>query len=279
MRDYNRFRQANTSDAGLQRAWYHFSEPSAFVNACKEADVYFKPDQWHGAMDAVKALHLTLAGDNKRVAKCQALVDQFSSDCDLSRSYPTWNPDVCGAYPLVPEFLAGLPECMNRRIMVASDRAPVTLWVCVTSSGGIDADKCEARGIAIMALAMALSQTRAVSVRIFSGLSGQERNHLVSVELPQPFSLAQAAFILSSQAFSRGLTYGFLSNASGAGGGWPADVDHGKYSERCANWKKLLPIGEEDVVFPHIFMWDADIKNPIAYCKGVFEQIMKLDAE
>jgi hypothetical protein len=271
------FLQSSRSHTGLRRAWFHFPSPHDFVDACKDASVQFNARGWSGQLSSDEAYQYTLAGDDSRVEKCQALVDQFSNDCDLALSYPTWNPDVCGAYPLVPEFLAGLPECMMRRQMTDSDRAPVTLWVCVTSSGGIDAEECEARGIAIMALAMALSQTRAVNVRLFSGLDGPMRNHLVTVDLPQPFSLAQAAFILSSQSFSRGLTYKFLDNESGAGGGWPDDIHHGKYASRREDWKKLLPIGADDVVFPHIFMGDPDLVDPVGYCKGVFAEILKLD--
>jgi hypothetical protein len=256
-----------------------FASPLEFVEACRGAGVFFSRSDWKGGLDSSQALTLTEAGDESRVQRAQSLVDRFSNDVDLDLVYPTWNSDVCGSYPIVPNFLAGVPETMMRRQLEVSDRAPVTLWVCVTSSGGIETEQMEARGIAIMALAMALSQTRAINIRLFSGLSGPRQNHIVSVDLLQPFSLAQAAFMLSSQGFARGLTYDYLNRATNSGGGWPKSVTHGSYSERCQQWRALLPIGEQDIVFPHIFMGDPDIADPIGYCKSVFEKVVASTAE
>ena len=79
--------------------------------------------------------------------------------------------------------------------------------------------------------------------------------------------------MLSSQAFSRGLTYKYLNNATNSGGSWPSSVTHGYYADRCDQWRKLLPIESQDIVFPHIFMSDPDISNPVGYCKSVFEKV------
>jgi hypothetical protein len=269
------YASATTNDAS-RTIYKRFSSPLDFVHACQDAKVEFGSSGWRSDLSSEQALALTVHGDESRVVAAQALIDQFSSDVDLGQVYPTWSPDMVGSYPIVPNVLAGVPETMMRRVMETSERAPITIWVCVTSSGGVQALDMERRGIAIMALAMALSQTRAVNIRIFSGLGGHNYsgNHLVSVDLLQPLSLSQAAFMLSSQAFARGLTYKFLNNATGSGGTWPESVGHGPYQDRCQQWRKLLPIEPLDIVFPHIFMRDPDITDSIGYCKSIFEKIV-----
>jgi hypothetical protein len=279
MARYYRRRKTSASATAARASgtiYKRFSSPLDFVEACHDANVEFGSSEWRGNLHSQQAFALTVHGDEARVVAAQALIDQFSSDVDLGQVYPTWAPDVVGSYPIVPNVLAGVPETMMRRVMETSERAPITIWVCVTSSGGIQALDMERRGIAIMALALALSQTRAVNIRIFSGLGGPNHsgNHLVSVDLLQPLSLSQAAFMLSSQAFARGLTYRYLETATGSGGTWPASVGHGRYEDRCQQWRKLLPIEPLDIVFPHIFMSDRDITDPIGYCKSIFEKIV-----
>jgi hypothetical protein len=277
MARYNHYRKTNAKAERAEKTIYkRFSSPLDFVHACQDANVNFYGSDWKCNLSSEDALALTMHGDESRVAAAQALIDEFSNDVDLGQLYPVWTPDVVGSYPIVPNVLAGIPETMMRRVMETSERAPITIWVCVTSSGGIRALDMERRGIAIMALAMALSQTRAVNIRIFSALGGNNYsgNHLVSVDLLQPLSLSQAAFMLSSQAFARGLTYKYLNLATGSGDTWPASVGHGRYEDRCQQWRKLLPIESLDIVFPHIFMSDPDITNPIGYCKSIFEKIV-----
>lgn len=250
-----------------------FSSPEDFADMCERVGVHYEGSSWRSGESSSQALQLVRLGDDKRVEAAQAICDQFQNDIDLGQSWPQWEVDVCGSYPNVPNYLAGVPETMWRKQVVHSDRAPIVIWVCVTSSGGCDAEDLEKRGIAIQALAMALSVTRQVQIRIFSGLGGPRLDHIMSVDLPSPAVLSQAAFMLASQSFSRGLTYRFLEVATGSGGSWPRSVGHGDYAQRVADWKKLLPIADVDLVFPHVFFNDPDYINPIAYCKGIFDKV------
>jgi hypothetical protein len=124
-----------------------------------------------------------------------------------------------------------------------------------------------------MALAMALNVTRSVSITVFSGLSGG--NKVVTVELNAPYNLSQVAYMLSSQGFSRGLTYRYLMNAAGSGGGWPEAIGHGSRASRMDQWRALLSIPPDDIIFPHCFLVDVDLENPIQYCKGLFETMVE----
>lgn len=250
-----------------------FCSPEDFANMCEKVGVNYCANSWRSSESSKDALQLTRQGDDKRVQAAEAICDQFANDIDLGQSWPQWEPDVCGAYPIVANYLAGVPETMMRKQVIQSDRAPIVIWVCVTSSGGCDAEALEKRGIAIQALAMALSVTRQVQIRIFSGLSGPRQDHIMSVDLPNPAVLSQAAYMLASQSFSRGLTYKFLEVATGSGGGWPASVGHGTYAQRVADWKKLLPIADVDLVFPHVFFGDPDYQDPIKYCKQIFDKV------
>lgn len=263
-----------------RKVYHAFGSPEEFASACERVGVDFSASNWKSGESSETALSYVRNGDDKRVKQAEEICDQFNSEIDLGQSMPQWEVDVCGAYPNVANFLAGVPETMWRKQNVQTDKAPIVIWVCVTSSGGCDAKQMEARGIAIQALAMALGVTRQVKIRIFSGLDGNKRNHVVSIDLPTPAVLSQAAYMLSSQGFSRGLTYEYLYKATGAGGGWPDDiVTFGSMEDRVRSWRKLLPIAREDMVFPHVYMGDPDYENPIEYCKAVFDKATLLARE
>jgi hypothetical protein len=252
----------------------HFDSLSEFGQACR-AEGISSPhkDDWYGGDSLDDCVKRCDVGDTSYVARAEALVELFRDSVDISRLQPRWSMDVAGAFPNVPAFLSGQPECMYRRIQDESDRAPLTIWACVTSSGGVDAKKLLDRGIAITALYLALSATRPVNLRVFSGLGGygNTSDGIISVAFPQPIALSQAAFAFASQGFARGLTYNWIDKVFKTNGQWPSCIGQGSREERINDWRPVLGAGPEDIIFPHVFYGDPDVVDPIGYVQGLIK--------
>jgi hypothetical protein len=170
------------------------------------------------------ALHdLRNGGNEKHVSAARALLDKIMPSLPASH-VEAWSPDIAGAYPSVPDFLAGAPDCMRRRIRQESDSAPVHILINTVSSGGIPAADLTRRGVACLALAMALQATRGVRLYIAATLHGADTagrtEYLVRVP-SEPLSLAEACTILCDGAVTRGILYGLGRHENGFDGGWP----------------------------------------------------------
>ena len=261
----------------------HFDSLPEFGRDCKrvlgERASSTEGGDWYGGESFATAIERCETGDERYVSEAERLVEKFRDSVDISLLQPRWVVEPVGAFPSVPDFLAGQPECMWRRIQEESERAPLTIWACVTSSAGVGAKQLLARGIAITALYMALSATRAVNLRVFSGLGsyGDGPDGVVTVAFPQPIALSQAAFGFASQGFARGLTYKWIKGEFGTQGGWPSVIGHGKREERIEEWARVLGAGEDDIIFPHTFLHDEDVRDPIGYVQRLIAEFTNED--
>jgi hypothetical protein len=257
----------------------HFDSLVQFGQACRDAGIQSDyQNDWYGGDSIDDCIRRCEVGSTKLVAKAEALVDKFRDSVDISRLLPSWQLEISGARPNVAAFLAGHPQNMYRRVAEESDRAPLTIWACVTSSGGVEADQLLKRGTAITALYLALSATRAVSLRVFSGLGDYGNNDgILSVAFPQPIALSQAAFAFASQGFARGLTYKWLNNVFNTAGAWPSRVGQGSREQRIKDWIPLLGAQKGDIIFPHVFYNDEDVLHPISYVTKLIKQFTHED--
>lgn len=85
------------------------------------------------------------------------------------RMVNTWEPEVAGAYAVVPEFLMGLPEHMRSMQRTDSDVAPIKLCIEVSYSAGVNHDAIMRRGTALAALVMRMMEERPVELILFTG--------------------------------------------------------------------------------------------------------------
>jgi hypothetical protein len=112
-----------------------------------------------------------VTGDTALVAEADKFLSQIEDQMPVSRGWRNID-DVVGAVPNVPAFLAGHPQCMRRRAHVAKDTAPLAIYMDLTSSGGISAEKVERRGVVLLALARLLVEHRPVELWVGAALGG-----------------------------------------------------------------------------------------------------------
>ena len=168
---------------------HRFDSLEQFLNTCQ------------GQADKVY-LAACRAGDISAVTKAEAILADIRKT--IRRDRPDWGQSVAGAFPIVPEFLSGNPECMRRRVNLPAENSPVTIWVCVNSSGNA-ADVILSRGIAILALYLELSRRRQCSIYICAMNQGQRRGlaqpgHFgISIRVRNPVNLAQLAYSICDE--------------------------------------------------------------------------------
>lgn len=229
---------------------------------------------WTGESRA-ETLRFCEHGDPSRVPAAEALLAQIADKVDLRAGMPAWQSDVAGAFVDVPAYLSGSPECMRRKAYQPDERAPVRVLVCTTSSAGIPADKLNARGVAVLALVMALQVSRPVSLAVFTSLDGDRRGDAILINEVgnSPLALSEACFALSSAGFARNLGYGIARALCGYSGLWARCVEPLLRPENrdpaCAAMKACRAMlgltGDNDILIPPALINDPLLNDPVAW--------------
>jgi hypothetical protein len=161
---------------------------------------------YFGHETAADSIAKAISGDPARVADAERLLSQISAEIDVPER--PWIADCAGAYAVVPDFLAGMPDCMRRRDTVEQDESPVRILCSVAASMTLDADTLMRRGCAVLALVIALSRIRPVELSVYCAVADDDAESVIVAAInTQPLDLATAAYALTSAGFARRLCY------------------------------------------------------------------------
>lgn len=210
-------------------------------------------------------------GDARYVAKAEALLDKIAR---VANGVPevAWESSPVGAYPIVPEYLAGHPMPM-RCNQESETLAPISIYVATTCSGGITQEELMARGVAVLALVLKLQRIRSVNLYVTCETAGKRTSDDYIQVIPihsKPLSIAHATYALTSAGFVRRLTYACAKEFSGS------DYVHWSYnyhklggsdrSPAYESWiRKQLDMTPEDLyIFPS-YLGDLSTTDPVAW--------------
>jgi hypothetical protein len=220
---------------------------------------------WNGDSESDFAKKVA-TGDVGLVEEADDFLTKLEDQVPMSRGFRNVD-DVVGALPNVPAFLAGHPQCMRRRVKVAKDNAPLTIYMDLTSSGGINASDVERRGVALLALSRTLIEHRPVELWIGSSLGKNFVSGTVAWRIDTvPLDLARAAYHISGTAMSRSFGYGIAKSVLGTGGAWPFN----NYSLHCDTAEQRLRnvMGFGELLYvPPIYLGDKLTKDPVGWIK------------
>jgi hypothetical protein len=182
-------------------------------------------NSWYGE-SRDQTVRRSLHGDPSLVQRAETMLAELDTAVETPRHQ--WERSPAGAYACVPDVLAGLPTPMRRQVYVPDDRAPLTLLVNTTCSGGIPADVMQRRGIVILALTMALARIRPISLHVLATMDGYGGETVFTAQInTTPLDLATACYALTSVGFARRLTYDLGRGLNGFTGGWPRGYRYG----------------------------------------------------
>ena len=225
---------------------------------------------WYGDCDAATAIKRLTTGDESLVAASDALLAKLENALPHTKKFQ-WQRVIAGQIVDVPEMLRGEPACMRRRVRARRNDAPVTIFMDLTSSAMISARDLLARGTAILALARALVEHRAVE--LWGGIAlgegtwhGKAWSSTVAWRIDTaPLDLARAAFLLAHPAVARGIGYGLgpsCAQHASWSGSW-AFGDHGLHVSSQATRLRNALGASELLVIPPIYGLDPLVRAPL----------------
>lgn len=246
---------------------FKFDTLAAFADACQKLSGSTKNNchapskRWNSGESFDDSMRLAYEGSTEWVEDAQKLIDQVTSQICLDS--PAWESSCAGAFPIVPDVLSGLPECMRKRYKDPSEKTPVRVWVCTTSSAGVDAKDLQARGVTILALVLMLAKIRQVELWTFTALEGNYHGDAV-IKVKHDtdnLCLSEVCWSLCSQGYARNLTYSFAREHAGFQGGW---------ADAFRSPRKMLGVPDTDVVIKPSHLDDTRIiSDPVGWLKDV----------
>ena len=202
--------------------------------------------QWWGGMTYDQSIAALRYGDQSGVAASDKLLSDMEALVPVSRSWRTMN-SVIGMCPNVPQYLAGNPYNMRLKRRSTSTTAPLSIFVELVASAGIDATTCLKRGAAMLALVRMLANVRPVELWCVIAIGQRNSRSSLCVRLDTaPLDLARSAHVFTHPSVFRALGYRSLEHefyARGWNGGW-AFGDHGLHISTAAeSYRRLLDAG------------------------------------
>jgi len=227
-----------------------------------------KAGSWHG--DSTEEFRKkALLGDNSLVAVSEKFLSQIEDQVPTSRGWRNID-DVVGSVPNIPAFLAGHPQHMRRRVRVAKETAPLSIYMDLTSSAAIDAATVTKRGVVLLALTRLLVEHRPVELWVGTskgvGWGGAKSGTVAWRIDTAPLDLARAAYHIGASAMARGFGYGVDNAVHKTGGHWP----FGDYALHCRTAKERLAavMGNTEILYiPPIHVADDMVRKPVEWLK------------
>lgn len=217
-------------------------------------------NSWCGGHGWDETIAKARFGDESLVPKAEEVLERISEPVSAGLE---WGSTPFGAYPVVPEFLAGHPDPMRSRRRVENEAQPVTVYASILASAAFNADVMTRRGVAMLALLMRLQRTRPVDLKLVMSWTSPERVLVVDVE-SRPVCVATAAYSLAHPSFFRRLGHATLFGEWSDRGSSPMDE---------ARTRQLLGLGPEDL-YLHSLVWGEDelTLDPIGWINRTVER-------
>lgn len=236
----------------------------------------FNDPRWVGGLskdEAIKAA-IECRASNSDMEYAQSIIDKIDASVH-DRERMEWQPDVMGAYPMVPDYLMGIPESMRMRQPREFELAPIKIVMEVSVSSGLSHSQILRRGCAVAALAMRLSEERAVELHCCYGGRVNGINYVWMAKLDcSPISLNQCVAVFASTSFARMVAFNAMSAYSGPDQGSIGWAFCNPSAERDKDMRKLMGLEPQDLFLQGGFLPDASVmeNNPVQWVHNQMEK-------
>jgi hypothetical protein len=229
---------------------------------------------WYNNESSFQTFEFATNGNLTQVAPARALLSQLETK--ISTPKRVWKRAPVGVYCAIPEFIAGFPTPMRRMVRNPNDHSPINIYVCTTSSAGINAATLTKRGTVILALVLALIRSRPTRLHLLSTLDGHRDNSgemVITVPIPTaPLDLARACYALTSAGFDRRLNHKISEKLNDYRGHWPDAAKTGwSYTNPKPYYDKLIVrLGADPkstLIIPSSQLYDQLLSAPIDWIK------------
>lgn len=242
---------------------------------------------WYGNKNYNTSVEQIRSGDLSGVAASDALMEKLELSAPLSHAWRIVH-DVVGGVPNVPAFLAGQPLTMRRRERTVSEQAPLSIFVSLELSGGIDITTMRKRGAAILALVRRLSNLRPVELFVCCSIGQMNvAAHIICRVDTAPLDLARAAHVLTCPSATRGVCYAsggqLLNDHLGQRGEWTGQWAYADDNVYRRNAREILASAvtpnAEVLYVSAAHVNDPAIKQPTQWLRDMVAQYGGLETE
>ena len=246
-------------------------------------------DIWAGGETIRQACDSTLTASAARpyMPKAQALLDKIDASF-RDRESTQWMPSVVGAYPIVAEALMGLPESMRIRRPVESDIAPISIYLEMGVSAGVDKPEIVNRGVALGALIMRMSEMRPVRLVLFGAwqIHTHGNAHML-FDIPMsstPVSVAHVLATIAHDSFLRTINFAVsdwiarkysgkkITNDEGFGWAFGSPTTYAE--QRTRGIRAHFDLNPQDIIVQCGYLDDRDIlaRDPVEWVHKQLEK-------
>ena len=218
-------------------------------------------------------------GDPSIVGAVTKAVDKIQADHFVEEPRMRNQRHVMGSRVLVPDYLAGSPFNMNRRVKLLSPIQHVSIYVAVAFCCNVSAEQMLKRGITILGLVEQL-QARQVNVDLYlmsdtNGHTDGDLHQIIRIE-NRPLDLSTSGFALAHPSFARCITYAMSGAIDGFNGACPSSwhkMTWEKYNQEFM--PKLLGMGPGDIYIQEPRHFDPLINDPEGWLNEKLTQLTK----
>jgi hypothetical protein len=177
--------------------------------------------------------------------------------------------------PNVPQYLAGNPYNMRLKRRCTTATAPLSIFVELVASAGIDARTLK-RGAAMLALVRMLANLRPVELWCVIAIGQRNSRSSLCVRLDTlPLDLARSAHVFTHPSVFRALGYRSLEHEfypRGWNGVW-AFGDHALHVRTAAkSYRRLLKPGSDVLFIPPVHVNDVYLTEPAKWLRAMIAQ-------
>lgn len=249
---------------------YALFEAGEIPGLMREHASHIRGGSWHG--DTIENMRRkSETGDNSLVKESDRFLTMIEDQIPVSQGWRAID-DVVGGVPNVPAFLAGHPMHMRRRVRVAKESAPLTVFADLTSSASISAKDVGRRAVVLLALVRLLVEHRPVELWVGTAKGMGRGSGCAAWRIDTaPLDLARSAYHIGSAAMARGFGYGMTDSLFRTGGHWP--FHSFEMHKRTAVERLRGVFGFGDVLYvPPIFEADPLVADPVGWLKRTMKQ-------
>lgn len=231
--------------------------------------------------EAVAFCEQNIGERHMRAAK--ELVDQIDASY-RDRSKDQWAPSPFGAYPVVPDYLAGDPFSMRIKHQAEDNTAPIRYYIEAVVSAGTHTNDLERRAAGLAALVMRTAEERPVELYALVALHnvwrGSSAGYIGVVPInARPVDLHSTIAAFATREFCRCMAFTNAEQCTGVssrGCDWlfGHPDNGGNKAKREMYFRKALNMDPQDVLMQGGYLSDAGLfgSDPV---KWVHEQIKK----
>lgn len=214
-----------------------------------------RKDKFHGdaPYDVLKSLRY---GWQEGAAKTNTILEKIEGKLSVDSNAYRVSPSVVGSTFNVGAYLAGNPMSMRLRRKVMENTNPIHILIDITVSSGTSQDEIMNRGIAAVALARVLVQSRPVNLEVITGLNTLGENLLMSFPIETaPLDLSQASYLIARPEMLRRVAFGLVAELGEAESGrsynghipWLFNDNHWQTHHMIDEYAKMSGYGNDYV--------------------------------